>query len=388
MQKLASLRFFYELFIFLVLCYSLLFLPIFCSIRLKTNKNKMKTKKTLSRLIASIATVFVVAAFCITSVSADSTDSGVKVVPTGFRDVPRSHQHYVSITYLTGSGVVKGYDDGSFKPEGAINRAEVLKIILGGSDIQVDPEFTADFPDVPQDVWFAPYVYKAKKLGFVKGNDSDGTFTPARQVNLAEFLKMLLAANNINTESFKDKQLADNVAKEAWFAPYINYAIASGMVAKDKEGNVEVGKNLSRSEVVNMMYILSIILKGNDTQFLLDRSEAEMAQIEVYIAANNVTLAKNASSLAVDLTQRAYKNMADNNVVLGAAKLARAYDYLVDSFILGIQNKNIESAELANKAIKKATEAWEANNATQPIAKHIKERSREILKQVGGEEEK
>ena len=94
--------------------------------------------------------------------------------------------------------------------------------------------------------------------------------------------------------------------------------------------------------------------------------------------------AKNASELAVDITQQAYKNMPDKNVVLGAAKLARAYDYLVDSFVLGIQGKNAESADLANQAIDKATEAWEANNATQPIAKHIEDRAREILEQVGG----
>lgn len=346
----------------------------------------MNKENTFSKLVAFVTTLFIVATFCIVPVSANTDEAGVKVVPTGFRDVPRSHQHYVGITYLSTSGVVKGYEDGAFKPEGPINRAEVLKIILGGSAIQVDTEFDADFPDVAKDAWFAPYVYKAKKLGFVKGNDSDGTFTPGRQVNLAEFLKMLLSANNINAESFKDKQLANNVDSDAWFASYINYAIASGMVSKDKNGNVDIGKNLTRGEVSNMMYLLSIILKGNDTQFLLDRSEAEMAQIEVYIAANNVILAKNSASLAVDLTQRAYKNMPENNVVLGAAKLARSYDYLIDSFIFGIQKKNVESAEWANKAIQKATEAWESNNATQPIAKHIKERSREILSQVGGEE--
>ena len=99
------------------------------------------------------------------------------------------------------------------------------------------------------------------------------------------------------------------------------------------------------------------------------------------------TSAKRASELAVDLTQQAYKNMPENNVVVGAAKLARAYDMLVDSFILGIQKKNVEAADMANQAIAKATEAWNANNATQPIAKHIKDRAREILAQVGGKEQ-
>ena len=79
--------------------------------------------------------------------------------------------------------------------------------------------------------------------------------------------------------------------------------------------------------------------------------------------------------------------MATDKVVLGAAKLARAYDWLVDSFVYGIQKDYTSAAEYANKAIDKAGEAWEANNATQPIARHIKDRAREILSQIGGTEE-
>jgi hypothetical protein len=305
----------------------------------------------------------------------------------GFSDVPRSHPHYVGITYLDQSDVISGYEDGTFKPQNPINRAEVLKIILNGSGIGGAEQFQAYFPDVGQEQWFAPFVVKAKDLGIVKGNESDGTFTPARQVNLAEFLKMLLATNQIDVSSFADKQLVNNVTPEMWFAPYVNYATAIGIVSPDQEGNLDAGRPLNRGEVANMMYLLNLLLKGQDTQFLLTRAEAEMAQIEVYIAANQIGLAKNASELAVDLTQQAIKNMPENNVVLGAGKIARAYDWVVDAFILGIQGQNEQAAEVANNAIDKATEAWEVNNATQPIARHIKDRAREILQQVGGEEE-
>jgi hypothetical protein len=36
-----------------------------------------------------------------------------------------------SVEYLKENGVVQGYDDGSFKPENLINRAEFTKIIVG-----------------------------------------------------------------------------------------------------------------------------------------------------------------------------------------------------------------------------------------------------------------
>ncbi len=315
------------------------------------------------------------------------TDSGMKVV-TGFSDVPRSHPHYTAVTYLSQAGVLNGYGDGTFGPDNSINRAEVLKVILAGSGIEIDEDQDATgFGDVPQDAWFAKYVKKAKRLSVITGN-ADGSFAPGRQVNKAELLKMLLLANRIDPNAIEavEGDYAD-VSQEAWFRPYMYYAAQLGLVAPDHENKLNPSKAMTRSEVADVLYILALIRNGQNTQFLLDRAEAEMAQIEVYVAANKILLSKKASELAVDLTQQAYKNMPTNNVVLGAAKLARAYDWLVDSFILGIQRKYDEAEAKANDAINKATEAWEANNATQPIAKHIKERAREILGQVGGTEQ-
>jgi hypothetical protein len=46
------------------------------------------------------------------------------------------------------------------------------------------------FPDVGTNQWFFPYVAKIKDWGIVNGND-DGTFAPSRNINRAEFSKML-----------------------------------------------------------------------------------------------------------------------------------------------------------------------------------------------------
>lgn len=319
-------------------------------------------------------------------VFADVTTSETQT-SSDFTDVNRTHPHYTAITYLTQKGVVSGYEDKSFKPGNGVIRAEILKIIIKGSNLQTDVPFSPSFPDVTENDWFSPFVMKAKALGFVTGNQADGHFSPERQVNLAEFLKMLLEANNIDVSSFQGKQLAPNIPVDAWYANYLNYAISLGIVPLNADGTIDAAKALTRDDVVSTMYLFSLILNGHDTPFLLSRAEAEMAQIEVYIAANMVTYAKKSSGLAVDITQKAYKNAPTDPMVLGAAKIAKAYDWLVDSFVLGIQTKNVEAAQKANDAIKKATEAWQANNATQPIAKHIKDRAREILVQVGGVEE-
>ncbi len=345
----------------------------------------MKIRKFLS---LALAVLLLTVSFSNVFAEEAQTSSGIKTV-VDFPDVLRTHNSYVAVTHLAEAGVLSGYPDGSFKPDNPINRAEVLKVILGGSNVEAPEEFgEVDFPDFQKDDWFARFVMKAKALGIVKGNDADGTFAPSRQVNKAEFLKMLLMANEIKPVELEEGEVVSaDVTNDAWFAPYLNYAFKVGLVTKDDQENLNPSKLLTRGEVSDMMYLLILIKGSKDTQFLLHRAEAEMAQIEVYIAANKVTQAKRASELAVDLTQQAYKNMSDNNVVLGAAKLARSYDWLVDAFIYGIQKDYTSAAEWANKSIDKATEAWEANNATQPIARHIKDRAGEILVQVGGDGE-
>lgn len=342
------------------------------------NKKKHRFPFQYCHLLLLLAFVGMTTPFA----SAQTVDTGKNTVD--FTDVPRTHPHYTAISYLAQKGVIGGYDDKTFKPDSPINRAEVLKVIINASNLKTDEPFSEVFSDVTSNDWFAPFVMKGKALGFVSGDGTDGHFSPARQVNLAEFLKMLLAANKIDPSSAPS--LVSNLPSDGWYTSYVNYAVNAGVVALSQDGTVDVGQPLDRADIMNMMYLLLLTLTGDDTEFLLARAEAEMAQIEVYIAANMVNEAKDSSGLAVDLTQQAYKTLSTNSVILGAAKIARAYDWLVDSFILGIQGQKEEAAKKANEAIDKATEAWEANNATQPIAKHIKDRAREILSQVGGVE--
>jgi len=304
-------------------------------------------------------------------------------IDIGFSDVPQSHPNYIAITYLNTQGVVKGYEDGTFKPDQLVNRAEALKILLVGSAIKINE--VADivsFSDIKTTDWFTKYIETAKSLGYVSGNP-DGTFAPGRNVSRAEYLKMLLNINGFKPDNWTGQALFSDVPVDAWFAPYMNYAGQAGLLTPDSGNNLLPGKEATRAEVAEIFYLLAVIRKGEDTQFLLSQAEAQMAQVEIYIDAGAPLLAKRAAELSVDMTQQAYKNLPDNNVVLGAAKLARAYDFLVNASIAASQQKTAEAADWANQAIAKATEAWEANNDLQTISRHIKDRANEILSQLG-----
>ena len=64
---------------------------------------------------------------------------GLLIQPTlasaEFKDVGTTHQYQEAINRLAKDGCIKGYEDGTFKPDTNINRAETLKLILQCFDI-------------------------------------------------------------------------------------------------------------------------------------------------------------------------------------------------------------------------------------------------------------
>ncbi len=311
-----------------------------------------------------------------------STTSTQQATTNIFSDVPQTHPNYVAINYLKSQGILGGYPDGTFKPDALVNRAEALKILLIGNKVEIPSAVSqVSFSDYKVADWFAKYVEQAKTLGIVNGNP-DGTFAPARNVVRAEFMKMLLILNTFKADKWAGQSIFADVPKDAWFAPYMNYAGQSGLITKDEKNMLYPAKALTRGDVAEIMYLMIVIRSDKNTQFLIDQTEAQMGQIEVYIAAKNVVAAKRASELAVDFSQQAYTNMPTDTVVLSAAKLAKAYDYLMNAFITAVQKDYVNAKNWAEMAIAKATEAWEVNHDIQPIAKHIKDRANEILNQI------
>jgi hypothetical protein len=162
----------------------------------------------------------------------------------------------------------------------------------------------------------------------------------------------------------------------------MNYVGQAGIIPKDAQNNLYPDKELSRGEVAQILYLLTVIRKGSDSQFLLEQAQLQINQIEVYLRNNEAQFAKAASGLAVDVTQQALVAMPTDSIVLGGAKIARAYDYLVDCYISAMAKKNDEAKSWANQAITKATEAWQVNNGLQTIAKHVKDLANGLLAQL------
>ena len=92
-------------------------------------------------------------------------------------------------------GIIGGYDDGTFRADAQVNRAEALKIISLAAQLKIASESGGTvspiyFSDVAGGDWFVEYVRQANDLGIVKGYE-DGTFRPANPITRAEAAKII-----------------------------------------------------------------------------------------------------------------------------------------------------------------------------------------------------
>ena len=121
-------------------------------------------------------------------------------ISNAFTDDKSINEDYAeAVQVLNGMGVFKGYEDGSFKPEGSITRAEVAAIIyrIYTADVKDKNvslyEGYGNFTDLDGAKWAKGYIGYCANAAFVKGM-GDGTFQPAANVTGYQALAMILRA--------------------------------------------------------------------------------------------------------------------------------------------------------------------------------------------------
>jgi len=109
-----------------------------------------------------------------------------------FSDVGETHPNYDAIQFMQDSGVVEGYQDGTYQPDKTINRAEFTKIVM---EAVYPGQAVVDscFDDVIQKDWFSDYICNAKVKGIVGGYE-DGTFKPNDEINFVEASQIINVA--------------------------------------------------------------------------------------------------------------------------------------------------------------------------------------------------
>ena len=151
-----------------------------------------------------------------------------------------------AVSMLTTLGVIEGYEDGSFQPEGTVTRAEMAKMIFVVRNNTADDAAYANVSTTLTDInghWAEGYIKFCESQGIIAGY-GDGSFKPDEIVTGTEAAKMLLVLTGYEPSKA-------GLEGSAWATNTLKHAGAAGILDKVSTG-LEAG--LPRQWAAQMIY--------------------------------------------------------------------------------------------------------------------------------------
>lgn len=294
-----------------------------------------------------------------------------------FSDIPPDHPVYAAAEYLRSRGIISGYSDGTFKPEKKVNRAEALKMIIGGlvTQEQLNLVKRTSFNDVPADAWYLPYVEIAKVNAIIDGPPKKSAFNGEQPVIKVEFIKMLLLAQQEDpVSSYSEIRLplsSDVQDVNEWFYPYLRFALTASMTMISQDGLLHPGRELTRGETALLLHRYLMYKNGRRTQALLSEAESEILVILSMLEKNNIVQAEYASARALLAARGAHYSKPDQPIVVGALKVSEAFRALVRAYRSGVNRDFAQVEKLAKDAWALAEQAKGAEPTLKTLADQV-----------------
>ncbi|WP_456277600.1 S-layer homology domain-containing protein [Bacillus sp. AK128] len=149
------------------------------------------------------------------------------------------------IEYLASLSIIKGYQDGTFKPYSTVNRLQAVQMILRELGITIESE--EDVPYIPfTDLKPGEYGYDevaiATVLGIVQGKD-DGKFDPFGKLTRGQMAKIFYNAYNLTGKASKD---FTDVKSGHWTYEYVHALAANEITTGYNDGSFKPNAPIHR----------------------------------------------------------------------------------------------------------------------------------------------
>ncbi len=151
---------------------------------------------------------------------------------------------------------IKGYPGGNFRPDDNISRAEISAIlsrILANYNEDNLTDTATDFVDVKPKDWYAKYIARLEDSNIINGYD-DGLFRPENPITRAEFATVCVRFFERRTAAIKasDSSFSD-IAGEHWAKDYIDKAAKQGFITGYPDGTFKPDNYITRAEAVTVV---------------------------------------------------------------------------------------------------------------------------------------
>lgn len=178
------------------------------------------------------------------------TEKPTDVVPV-YKDI-ENHWAKEFITDLISKDILKGYEDGTVRPDNSISRAELTTLVVRAMGLNPSENTVLDFADkdsIPS--WAAGYVALAKENGIISGYE-DNTFRSDRICTREEAVTIIMNAFKLG-ESDNEIKFEDSKEISAWSYKYVAKAVELGIINGYPDNTFRPSKSISRAEIFTIL---------------------------------------------------------------------------------------------------------------------------------------
>ena len=157
-----------------------------------------------------------------------------------------------AIETLAGAGVLDGTDYEHYEPDLPITRAELTKLLVKALNLPAAEDATT-FVDVPATAWYAGYTAAAAGAGLVKGYE-DGSFRPGSPVTREELAVILTRGFVLTARPGAAWSFSDAAEFSPWAQDSVTIAAGSGLIHGYPDGPFRPKGQVTRAEGAVMLY--------------------------------------------------------------------------------------------------------------------------------------
>lgn len=176
--------------------------------------------------------------------------------PIAFSDI-KGHWAESHIGKAALFDLVTGYENGTFQPNGQVTRAQFAVMLSRAFMLETMQSSPADFKDKDKfPGWAEASIMEAVRADVIDGYD-DGTFRPDRLITRAEMATMIMRASRYPLDEGATATFADAEKIPVWAKPSVASAVSHNLL-KGRSGNrFEPQQHATRAEAVTI--VLSLV---------------------------------------------------------------------------------------------------------------------------------
>jgi len=171
-----------------------------------------------------------------------------------YADLSTGTWYHEAVDYAIREGLLTGYGNGTFNPNGNLSRAMLAQILYNKAG-RPSVNGGSSFMDVVPDSWYGDAVMWAAAQGIV-GGYGNGKFGPNDHITREQLAVMLWRYSKEPAATDKELHFSDANRASSWALEALRWAAENGILSGKGDGILDPGGLASRAETAQIFHNL------------------------------------------------------------------------------------------------------------------------------------